>query len=111
MPKRTTAFKFLDPDKPLGNVLSRIVTLLIVLAAAACFFYGTMWVFPTQMINIALFITACFLTLQAGSNIDRTHGFGAYSATTQNQVNMEVHDHEHHHGHGKEEPVEDDSED
>ena len=111
MPKRTTGLKFLDPDKPFGNILSRIVTLLIILAAAACFFYSTMWVFQSPMINITLFITACFLTLQAGSNIDRTHGFGAYSATTENNVNTEVHDHEHHHGHGKEEPIEDDTED
>ena len=103
MPKTSTFFKFLDPDKPAGNVLSRLVTLLIIIAATACFFYSTVWVFKTTLINIILFIIACFLTLQAGSNIDRTHGFGAYSATTHNHV-----EHQHKPKTHDEEPPEDD---
>lgn len=93
--------RIFNPDTTAGNVMCRILTLLIILAAASCLYFATVTVFQSSMINIALFITACFLILQAGSNIDRTHGFGAYSGTTQSQTeqqdNQQPHHQEHHH--------------
>lgn len=86
-----------NPDTTFGNIMCRLLTLVIILAAASCLYFATVTVFSSSLFNIALFITACFLILQAGSNIDRTHGFGAFSGSTEsNSTEEQPHTHDHH---------------
>lgn len=93
--------KIFNPDTAFGNIMCRFLTLIITLAAAACLYFATVSVFSSSLINIALFITACFLILQAASNIDRTHGFGAFSGSTESNSEQEPprpdEHHDHHH--------------
>lgn len=61
---------------------NKTLTLLLFLLSAGLFYLTFTYVFISSFINIALFIIAIFVLLEACGNIDKANGYGKYSGTT-----------------------------
>lgn len=71
--------------KELKHFISQVVILIIFILSALCFYLAVKVAFFSSFINVMLIIIAIFFLIVACGEIDRIHGFGKYSGTTESQ--------------------------
>lgn len=64
------------------HFLEGLFTLILFLVSAGLVYFAITMPFFSSFVNIALFIIAIFVLLQACANFDKQMKFGDYSATT-----------------------------
>jgi multisubunit Na+/H+ antiporter MnhC subunit len=87
----------------LKQLLSQFIVLVLFILTALGFYLAIKVAFFSSFINIMLIIISIFILIVACGEMDRIHGFGKYSGTTESQSESipQPHDNDepHHHPH------------
>jgi multisubunit Na+/H+ antiporter MnhC subunit len=75
------------PDK-LKQLISQFIVLVLFILAALGFYLAVKVAFFSSFINIMLIFIAIFILIVACGEMDRIHGFGKYSGTTESQSEL-----------------------
>ena len=64
---------------------TKLFTLFLFLLACYCFYVATVVVFANSFVNIALFVVAIFVLIQACGNLDKNLGYGKWNTDKKNE--------------------------
>jgi multisubunit Na+/H+ antiporter MnhC subunit len=82
------------------RLISQFIVLVLFILTALGFYLAIKVVFFSSFINIMLIIISIFILIVACGEMDRIHGFGKYSGTTESQSESQQDiNTEHHHPH------------
>lgn len=86
----------------LKQLFSQFIVLVLFILTALGFYLAIKVAFFSSFINIMLIIISIFILIVACGEMDRIHGFGKYSGTTESQSESQPQQDnhtEHHHPH------------
>ena len=72
----------------MNQFFSSLLTWALFILSCGLFYLAVTISFPTAFINIALGISAVFCLVQACGQVDKRHGFGNYSGSTNNSKDV-----------------------
>ena len=81
------------------KILHQMLTALLFIIATACIYLAVNIAFFSSFFNVAIGIVAIMIIIIACGEIDKIHGFGKYSATTETQIETNLNPTTHHHHH------------